>query len=202
MSLGRTHCCRRSPIDKSWLVAKRFFFFLETKKWSTLAESLNDPIKGSKPRAHSRCQSQPRTRSTLLMSDNERRVGSPVPSQSLGNGSMAGSITGRNRAASTTKSVLSVGSKGTVRNSPLQLVGSRKINVAPRMSFSSDLPSMAASCLHYFGRLPIVSVRHSIAKGFGGDRPFEAAVPMFAVRSTHKMQCSAHMLLCGGDHST
>jgi hypothetical protein len=80
------------------------------------------------------------------MSDNGRRVGSPVPSQNVGNGSAPGSVRGRNRAASTAKSVLSIRSNGTARNSAIIPAGSRKINVAPRTS----------SFLGHISRVPIL----------------------------------------------
>jgi hypothetical protein len=81
------------------------------------------------------------------MSDNGRRVGSPVPSQNVGNDSASGSVRGRNRAASTTKSVLSVRSNGTARNSAILPAGNRRINVAPRMSFRHPIPLVPWACL-------------------------------------------------------
>ena len=70
------------------------------------------------------------------MSENGgKRVASPSPSngQTQGAGSMGGSVlSGRNRAASTSKSVMSVMSNRTVTS--YQLTGSKKLNTAPRKS--------------------------------------------------------------------
>lgn len=57
-------------------------------------------------------------------------MGSPTPTSSSTR-KQDGTIVGRNRAASTAKSVLS--SMSTKSGSNLQLVGSKKINTAPRM---------------------------------------------------------------------
>ncbi|KAG8754971.1 hypothetical protein FRC14_004480 [Serendipita sp. 396] len=67
------------------------------------------------------------------MSDSGRRVGSPTPSgiNQNGTGSASGPVlSGRNRAASTSKSVFSVKSNKTTAS--YQLTGSKKINTAPR----------------------------------------------------------------------
>jgi hypothetical protein len=60
-----------------------------------------------------------------------RRVGSPVPNGQPSS-TTASLITGRNRAASTSKSLMSVKSNKTA--SAIQVVGSKKINTAPRKS--------------------------------------------------------------------
>ncbi|KAG8821073.1 hypothetical protein FRC19_008279 [Serendipita sp. 401] len=67
------------------------------------------------------------------MSDSGRRVGSPTPSgiNQNGTGSASGPVlSGRNRAASTSKSVFSVKSNKTTAS--YQLTGSKKINTAPQ----------------------------------------------------------------------
>jgi hypothetical protein len=63
------------------------------------------------------------------MSDNVRRIGSPTPTASSTR-RQDGAVVGRNRAASTAKSILSTTSSKTISN--LQPTGSKKVNTAPR----------------------------------------------------------------------
>lgn len=95
------------------------------------------------------------------MSDNGKRVASPSPSNghAQGPGSAAGSVlSGRNRAASTAKSITSVMSGKTVTS--YQLTGSKKINTAPPWakheppSPDGELPSNPVT--HFLGAANVV----------------------------------------------
>ncbi|KAG8835601.1 hypothetical protein FRC17_002193 [Serendipita sp. 399] len=122
------------------------------------------------------------------MSDNGRRVGSPIPSSITqnANGSAVGSaLGGRNRAASTSKSVFSVKSNKTTTS--YQLSGSKKINTAPPWA-RHEPPSPD-------GELPITNpVHHFLGTGNvvmpGDSQPYLSPNPPNDTGSPHRDESS------------